>query len=51
MVGRADSQGNQSDFQVSEDKREERKALVKEEIIILGLAVPLRFPERLMRES
>lgn len=32
-------------------KKEERKALAKEVIIILGLAVPLRFPERSMRES
>ena len=50
-VDGVDSQGNQSDLQVSEDKKEERKALAKEEIIILGPAVPLRFPERLMRES
>lgn len=50
-VDGVDSQYNQSDSQVSEDKREERKALVKEKTIILGLAVPLRFPERLIRES
>lgn len=50
MVDGVDSQ-YKSDLQVSEDKREERKALVNEEIIILGLAVPLRFRERLMRES
>lgn len=39
------------DLQVSESKIEERKALVKEEIIILGLAVPQRFSERLMKEN
>lgn len=50
-VDGVDSQGNRSDLWVSEAKREEKKALVTEERIILGQAVPLRFPERLMRES
>lgn len=47
----ADSQHNQSDLQISEDKREERKGLVNEEMIILGLAVPLKFTKRLMTEN
>lgn len=45
------SRVNKWDSQVSAGKRQKRKALVKERVIILGLFVPLRHPAKQMKEN